>query len=122
VTDTTIGSILVSSGLISEEQREEAAVRQVQAKEPLTFGEVLVSMDVCSKNAVERALELQNVVRNGTTRDRAHAMHEIATNSKLAISRAQQHVLRVCGDIIERAGFGDVPTPVLGVPLFFKSE
>ncbi len=61
---TRIGSFLVRNDIISQNQLDEALVRQKQNRD-LRLGQILVNMNVCSKDEIHHSLNEQTTMRAG---------------------------------------------------------
>lgn len=58
---TRLGTLLVKSGVVTQEQLTEALFRQ--KKENLPLGEILVSLGYCTQETIETSLERQRTLR-----------------------------------------------------------
>jgi hypothetical protein len=58
---TRLGTLLVKSGVVTQEQLTEALFRQ--KKENIPLGEILVSLGYCTQEAIETSLERQRTLR-----------------------------------------------------------
>ena len=117
MSDTTIGEILVSMGVLTEGQRYKAMEYQRTTDAAISFGQVLVRHGFCTQEQIVEAMKLQAKLRSGKTHDRAEATFDVATRSKEALTEARKQIVATGKAIIEKAGMSDIPTPVLGVPI-----
>ena len=115
--DTTLGEILVRTGVISETQRMSAMDYQHRSDNPVAFGDILVHHGFCTRDAVEEAAKLQTKLRSDKTHVKAEAFSDVARRSKEALSTTRRKLIAAGKDIIRKSGTEDIPTPVLGVPI-----
>lgn len=117
MSDTTLGEILVSLGLLTNAQRFAAMEFQQETATPLTFGEIVVANGFCTREQVEEAAQLQKKLRSDKPHEKAEATFHVARRSKEALGTAHQKIIATGKAIIEKAGTSDIPTPILGVPI-----
>jgi len=75
---TSIGSILVAMGAITEEQLREAIQEQHNARMEVMLGKLLVANGIISSHQLEAALQSQHDLRSGKKHKRAMAQSRIA--------------------------------------------
>lgn len=117
MSDTTIGEILVSMGVITDKQRTTAMDYQRLSARTVTFGEVLLQLGYCTLEELDSALGLQKKLRSEKPQERAAATFDVAKLSKEKLGEARRQLIATGRAIIEKAGTSDIPTPVLGVPI-----
>jgi|WetSurMetagenome_2_1015567.scaffolds.fasta_scaffold1228703_1 hypothetical protein len=117
MSDTTIGEILVSMGVLTEKQRSTAMDYQRLHTKSQTFGEVLVQLGYCTLEEIDVALGFQKKLRSEKPQERAVATYDVAKLSKEKVGEARRQLIATGRAIIEKAGTSDIPTPVLGVPI-----
>lgn len=122
MTNTTLGEVLVSAGVLTEEQRQAALDFQRLENQPMSFGEVLVHQGYCTQDQVDDALRLQGSMRSDQRHVRAAAFCDVAQKSKQTMRALQRELINMGQSFVEKAGMADIPTPILGVPIIPRGD
>jgi hypothetical protein len=95
---TSIGSILVSMGVISIGQLNRAMEEQRTASRDVLIGKLLVAAGFISNEQLEVALNAQTGLRSKKPVVRANAQAEIAEQSSAAVVRIAGHLRKQSAD------------------------
>lgn len=114
---TSIGSILLHMGLITDEQLWDALLFQKTAvlKQPL--GDILVDCGYCTRATLDMAAEAQLGLRSEKKVDKAAAVATVAQARKGVQQAAVQTIVQRGRDLVEKLGDDFTPTPVFTVVL-----
>lgn len=111
---TSLGAILVSMGVITEEELTSAIEFQRRSSIEQLLGNQLVVMDVCSKEEVEQALAAQEKMRE-SPRGHAVTMCDIALARKREVQEEREKLAEKTDRVVRKVTGMDHPaiTPAM---------
>jgi sulfate adenylyltransferase subunit 1 (EFTu-like GTPase family) len=114
---TSIGSVLVHMGAISESQLWEALSYQLSSDVAQAIGDILVEQNACTKDQVSMAVLAQKGLRSGKQIATAVAVADVAQARKKVQQQASCDVVQKGRELVDRLGYEYTPTPVFGIEL-----
>lgn len=103
---TSLGSLLLNSGLVSSKQLDEALHFQ-QDNADLLLGEALVRMGVLSREMLEAALMQQELARKGATKQTSSQVRRVlkmATQQTIATAGAGVGLVQTFQSLADKMG------------------
>lgn len=106
---TSIGSILVKMGAISEEELQAAVEEQSNLSIEHLLGKLLVANGICSAEQVEVAVAAQRDMRSEDEHKQAVAIADIASARKKVVHAARQRLIARGEQVAHKAITGTFP-------------
>jgi hypothetical protein len=119
---TSLGAILVSMGVITEEELTAAVEFQWRSSMERLLGNQLVVMEVCSKEQVDEALRAQEKMRSGKY-GHAVAVADIALARKKRMQEENKRFVETTDRVVKKVTGMDHPAispPMLAKPVGAK--
>lgn len=114
---TSIGSILVTMGVISKEDLDAAVEEQENLSVEHLLGKLLVANGICSAEQIEIALAAQQGMRSEEEHKQAVAIASIAMARKRMVSKAGKQMTARSEEIAGKASSGLYPAVAMKMNL-----
>lgn len=115
---TSLGSILLKMGVLTQEELEMAVEMQERSSKELQLGNQLVAYEVCTREQIDIALRAQEQMRSEDNGDQALGVADIAQYRRRATSDERKKLVSRADEVVRKAT-GQV-YPAVTAPLLAK--